>query len=330
MYASVEVCAGGGGQALGLHNAGFDHVALVENDEDACETLRHNGRRWGWLESVHHADLRQWEPPSYLGDIALLAGGVPCPPFSIAGKQLGEDDDRDLFPALLNLVEELEPRGVQAENVKGLLSARFADYREQLEDQLLQLGYMTQWKLLNACDYGVPQLRPRAVMVALKPEDMAHFAWPSALTSNPPTVGEALLPSMASRGWEGAAAWAEIADSIAPTLVGGSKKHGGPDLGPTRARKAWARMGVNGGSLANELPEPGFQGNPRLTVQQAALIQGFPEWWEFQGKKTSAYRQVGNAFPPPVAEAVGTAVRAAFEASSVDAQDRKKEAALAS
>jgi DNA (cytosine-5)-methyltransferase 1 len=125
---------------------------------------------------------------------------------------------------------------------------------------------------------------------------------------------------MARSGWEYAEKWARGANRIAPTLVGGSKKHGGPDLGPTRARKEWARLGVNGLGLADAEPEPGFVGLPKLTVQQAAMLQGFPDWWQIAGRKTAAYRQVGNAFPPPVAQAVGEAIVAAWtEAAEVTA-----------
>jgi DNA (cytosine-5)-methyltransferase 1 len=315
---SVELCAGAGGQALGLHNAGFVHVALVELDRDACSTLRHNGRPWGWAECVNQADIRTWRPPAGLGEISLVSAGVPCPPFSIAGKQLGKDDERDLFPALLNLVEILSPRAVQAENVRGLLSSRFDVYRDAVEKRLTDLGYLVSWRLLNACDHGVSQLRPRTVMVALRPGDAEYFTWPEKSRSGVPTVGQKLLESMSAKGWEGAAAWAELANGIAPTLVGGSRKHGGPDLGPTRARVAWAGMGVDGRGISDHVPGPGFKGMPKLTVEQAAILQGFPTWWEFQGRKTSAYRQVGNAFPPPVAEVVGRAVAKAIAQGRAD------------
>jgi DNA (cytosine-5)-methyltransferase 1 len=324
-FTSVELCAGAGGQALGLHKAGFEHVAVVELDRHACATLVHNGKRLGWGDKVHEADIRTWSPDIAAGSVDLVAAGVPCPPFSIAGKQLGHEDDRDLFPALLDIVGALEPRAVQAENVRGLLGHRFDEYRKKIEDHLLGLGYMTQWQLLNACDFGVSQLRPRTIMVALRPDDMAAFRWPTPKPADPPTVGELLLPSMSARGWQGAEAWAELADRIAPTLVGGSKKHGGPDLGPTRARKAWARLGVNGLGLADELPDPGFVGMPKLTVEQTALLQGFPAWWEFQGRKTAAYRQIGNAFPPPVAEAVGKQIVKAFKATSVGSNEQTEE-----
>ena len=103
----------------------------------------------------------------------------------------------------------------------------------------------------------------------------------------------------------------------APTLVGGSKKHGGPDLGPTRAKKAWATLGVDGMGIWDEAPERDFVGMPRLTTRMAARIQGFPDEWEFFGKKTAAYRQIGNAFPPPVAAAVGRQIRAALVSRSL-------------
>lgn len=125
-------------------------------------------------------------------------------------------------------------------------------------------------------------------------------------------MGELLRDAMAANGWEATDAWAERARSIAPTLVGGSKKHGGADLGPTRARKAWAALGVDGAGVVDEAP--GFVGMPRLTVGMAALVQGFPAGWRFSGRKTAAYRQVGNAFPPPVDKAVGTAIREALNA----------------
>jgi DNA (cytosine-5)-methyltransferase 1 len=127
-------------------------------------------------------------------------------------------------------------------------------------------------------------------------------------------IGEVLYDLMASRGWRGAARWAENAKGIAPTIVGGSKLHGGPDLGPTRAKRAWAELGVDGHGIADLPPDSAFplDGKPKLTVRMAARLQGFPDSWNIIGRKTSAYRQVGNAFPPPVAQAVGLVVRNAL------------------
>jgi len=248
--------------------------------------------------------------------VDLLAGGVPCPPFSVAGKQLGAYDERDLFPQALRLVRECEPTAVMLENVPGLSQARFASYRGQVLSELDDLGYQADWQVLNACEFGVPQLRPRFILVAMRPDTYAHFEWPGAI-GTPPTVGEALLDLMAAGGWKGVGAWARKANGIGPTLVGGSRKHGGPDLGPTRAREAWRKLGVDGKGLADAPPPADASADhiPRLTRDMAAAIQGFPPDWQFYGRKTAAYRQIGNAFPPPVARAVGGRIRLAIEAA---------------
>lgn len=107
--------------------------------------------------------------------------------------------------------------------------------------------------------------------------------------------------------------WAKGANKIAPTLVGGSKKHVGPDLGPVRARNAWTELGVDGRGVANTAPERDFEGMPRLTSRMMARIQGFPDIWTFGEKKTAACRMIGNAFPPPVAKAVGEKIKECLE-----------------
>jgi len=304
---SVEICTGAGGQALGLERAGFTHEALVEIENPACETLRINRPKWNVLEQ----DLLNWSGKDYAG-VDLLAGGVPCPPFSKAGKQLGENDERNLFPKVIDLVDEIRPKAVMLENVRGLLDTVFDTYRHYVETQLKALGYTPSWRLLNSSDYGVSQLRPRVIFVGIRNEFAEHSHWPTPRKVEPLTVGELLRDLMGANGWEGANAWADAASAIAPTLVGGSKKHGGPDLGPTRARAAWASLGVNGKTLAEVAPEAGFEGMPRLTVRMAARVQGFPDDWQIFGRKTAAYRQVGNAFPAPVAEAVGRAITKAI------------------
>ena len=320
-YTSIELCAGAGGQALGLHKAGFHHKLLVELDEHACKTLELNNseHHLGW-EQISRRCLIEFSEngvDKYAG-IDLVAGGVPCPPFSKAGQQLGRDDERDLFPAALEVVKKCMPKAVMLENVRGLLDPKFADYRGEIEGTLKGLGYEVKWKLLNACDFGVPQLRPRVILVASSPEVMQFFEWPEP-RKKPPTVGDALYDLVAENGWPGAAKWRDKANKIAPTLVGGSKKHGGPDLGPTRAKREWKELHVNGHRIGDSAPDrefsgfrEGYEDMPLLTTRMAARIQGFPDWWKFFGKKTASYRQIGNAFPPPVAEAVGRQILRAF------------------
>lgn len=374
---SIEICAGAGGQAVGLHNAGFDHRALVEWDPHAVETLKANVSRWPGWNAKRAQDLRPMDVKEFLKsdelarlslkptELDLLAGGVPCPPFSLAGKRLGRDDERDLFPAALEIIDALQPKAVMIENVRGILEPPevFIDYRAEILQDLKRIGYSVPriektwiparqdvamrsvWRRLDAKDFGVPQLRPRAILVAFREDilsgDGSDFTWPARLNRGEATVARVLKATMEERcrdfwdknKWGEPAAPGErtgkdvfddwFADAekaaisgrgVAPTLVGGSRKHGGADLGPTRAKRAWAALGVNAMGVANDReacdPERDLfrDSGPMLTVEQAAIIQGFPRGWNFQGRKTARYRQVGNAFPPPVAEAVGRAI----------------------
>lgn len=323
---TVEICAGAGGQSLGLHRAGFRHTLAVELDRDAASTLERNLSRLASEEGNPEpavavgdvADQSVWDPKEHQG-VSLLAGGVPCPPFSIAGKQLGSSDERDLFAWAVEAAGQMQPDAVLLENVRGLSMPRFAGYRQAVLDRFAELGYRADWRLLEAKDFGVPQLRPRFILVALKEEFAPYFSWPEP-SSHMLTVGEALEDLMAADGWRGAAKWAERANRVAPTIVGGSKKHGGPDLGPTRAKREWAKLGVDGLGVADAPPgrdlPPEFI--PKLTNEMVARIQGWggPDFeWDFgvhKGRKTAIYRQIGNAFPPPVARAIGESIASAL------------------
>ena len=143
----VEICAGAGGQALGLAMAGFSHVALVEYEQEYCNTLKANRPEW----NVICADVHEFDGKPYKG-VDLLAGGVPCPPFSVAGKQLGKADERDLFPEAIRLISEIQPRAVMLENVRGFLDPRFAEYRSHILESIQNLGYSVL--MLRRSTYG--------------------------------------------------------------------------------------------------------------------------------------------------------------------------------
>ncbi|MFD6417930.1 DNA cytosine methyltransferase [Streptomyces sp. NPDC060194] len=331
----IEICAGAGGQTLGLERAGFRHRLAIELDDKAAETLRRNLVEFlGYSEEEARdsvkvgdvADPAVWNPVVDAEDLDLLAGGVPCPPFSIAGKQLGSSDERDLFAWAVELCGKVRPKALLLENVRGLSANRFAGYRQHVLDRLKDSGYIAEWQLLQADHFGVSQLRPRFVLVALQEEFAPYFVWPERKPGSAKSVGELLVDLMAKNGWSGAHEWAENASGIAPTIVGGSKKHGGADLGPTRAKRAWAEKGVDAMGVADEAPSaagpPVIGGSPRpkLTTAMVARIQGWQDAdsevnadeddfrWRFHGRKTSIYRQIGNAFPPPVAKALGDSI----------------------
>lgn len=306
---AIEMCAGGGGQAIGVEQAGFGCAAVLEIDKHACSTLRLNRPHWNVLEH----DMALFDGTPYR-NIDLFAAGVPCPPFSVAGKQLGDRDERDLFPEAIRIINESKPKAFMLENVAGFASEKFRFYRQRIISDLLELGYHVDAKLLNASDYGVPQLRPRYVIIGLKGEYAPHFSWPSPAPCKE-TVGSSIYDLLAVNGWPGTDQLVKKANRIAPTLVGGSKKHGGPDLGPTRAKRQWAELGIDGKGIANEAPlasDP-LELTPRLTLRMVARLQGFPDDWQFAGGKTASYRQLGNAFPPPVARAVARQLHLALK-----------------
>ena len=317
----AELCAGGGGTAIGLEQASFIHSALVEDDGDCYWTLRQN--RPGW--------------PVCLGDITkghltipvdLVSAGLPCTPHSRGGRQLGRDDERHLWDAALRIIGEARPRAVMLETADAILGPKFDGERDATVGRLAELGYTVRWEVLDACWYGVPQRRKRAILVAFRePAAAAAFGWPAPSPLPPPVVGDVLYPLIAARGWRGADAWRARVRGIAPVVTGGSKKHGGADLGASQGKNAWRKLGINPMGIADEAPGPDgcyrrgvgkffythMDGGPMLTVPMAALLQGFPPGWQFCGGKTAQYRQVGNALPSPVARAVGTSIRSALE-----------------
>lgn len=319
MYTTLEICAGAGGQALGLEQAGFRHIALVEIEKEYCNTLKLNRPDW----NVICADVQTFDGRMYKNTVDLLAGGVPCPPFSVAGKQLGAKDERDLFPEAIRLTEEIGPRAVMLENVKGLQEAKFNEYRLYITQSFETMGYNVAWKLLNAADFGVPQLRPRLIMVGIKREfSNETFIFPKGKCERS-TVSDTIEDLMAANGWKDVNSWKIKAKKIAPTVVGGSKKHGGPDLGPTRAKLAWAELGIDGKGIVDAAPQEDFEGMPRLTCRMVARIQGFTDDWNFYGGKTIQYRQIGNAFPPPVAKAIGQEIKECLN-GRIDRQGTEK------
>ncbi len=252
----------------------------------------------------------------------LLSAGLPRVKASATvNRTRGSDIELELLKATIMLMHGVQPRALLVENVPDLVTKDdYSAVREFVHEELDHLGYRYKWFVVNAADHQVPQNREQGILVALKGDAIDAFEVPEPSLEPPVTVGEALEESMKARGWAKTSEWARQANKLAPTLVGGSWERGGPDLGPTGSKQAWAKMGVDGATVANEVPDSDFVWDPalgrdgmvKLTVEQAACLQGFPPDWRFEGKKTVRYRQVGHASPPPVARALGLAIRAAL------------------
>lgn len=315
----VDVCSGAGGLASGLESAGFSPALLLDNKPQACETLLANRPHWNVLRE-DLVDFLPEEHPESL-DVDLLSAGLPRVRASAAVRRADSDEELRLLRATIYLVHSIRPRALLLENLPALVdSPAYADIRAFVGAELAHLGYGLRWFVLNAADFGVPQERRQGLLVAIREPWVHAFAPPLPTVTEHVPVGRVLLPSMRARGWRDADAWASQATAVAPTLVGGSENRGGADLGPSGTKRAWARMGVNAGALADEVPDADYVW-PRstvpaqmvkITVDQAALLQAFPPEWRVTGRKTARYRQIGHATPPPVGRALGEAVATAL------------------
>lgn len=293
---AFDLCAGAGGLSLGLQRAGFDVLGL-ELDADAIDTHR---RHVGPCEK---ADLRIYHPTEQRD---LTAGGVPCQPFSDAGKGLALDDPRYLVPDFLRIAREAGSRAVLLENVRGLVKKPRA-FRAVLD--LFEAEWLTTWTVLDAADFGVPQHRDRVFVVGFKDAAArARFRWPN--------------PSHAAPGSLFGAPYRTVREALslgdAPRAVGrieGASERLSEALGALDQPAPTIKTRVDEGRDAarpSRRPLGELNRAVRLSVEQCALLQGFPPGWTWTGNKGSQHRQVGNAVPPALAEAMGRAVRAAL------------------
>jgi DNA (cytosine-5)-methyltransferase 1 len=286
---SIELFAGGGGLALGVHEAGFQHLLVNELDRRACDTLRENvaddfeshtnDGRWPLLAGDVAAI--DWTP--FEGRVDLLAGGAPCQPFSLGGRHRGDQDKRNLFPEVFRALREVRPRAFLLENVRGLLRESFRPYFDYILDQLhepylspkrgecwerhkarlerqgprrgAESERYTVYKLLvNAADYGLPQNRHRVLIVGFREDLGIEWTWPKPTHSR-----GALLWSQASGSY-----WKEHGIAL-----------------PEGARQKERRLGVKPAEVRwrtlrdaiKDLPEP-VDGKEHPTIANHVGIPG--------------------------------------------------------
>lgn len=387
MIDSLELFCGTGGLALGLQQAGFSHRALIEWDKHSCDNIKANiGNGYSLIQdwNVIQSDVRAIRFSERFSDIRLVSGGPPCQPFSLGGKHQANNDKRDMFPQAVRAVRELQPQAFIFENVKGLLRRSFSSYfnyillqlrypelviqdnmswQEHLE-QLEQyhtsgktdgLTYNVVFRLLNAADYGVPQLRHRVVIVGFRSDIDANWSFPAPTHSK-----EALLYSKWISGeyWKrhGMIMPNDIPEKDRATIERLKKKpptllpwvtvrdalHGLP--APTDDSVLFANHEFRGcarsypGHSGSVLDEPsktikagahGVPGGENMlvlddgteryyTVRESARIQTFPDDYLFHGSWTESMRQIGNAVPVKLAKIIGDSVYQQLERVAVD------------
>lgn len=324
-YTSIELFAGAGGLALGMHKAGFKHVLLNEFDAMACATLRQNHPEW----NVYQGDIHKIDFTSLRNKVDFLSGGFPCQAFSFAGKKGGFNDTRGtLFFEMARAIREVQPKVFMGENVKGLLSHDGGKTLATIENVISELGYtLVEPKVLKAVMYQVPQKRERLILIAIRNDyaDKVSFSWPSpykrVLTLRdafkkgilydcdvPASEGQTYpekkrkVLSMVPEGGD----WRDLPIDVQKEYMGKSFYLGGGKTGMAR------RLSMDEPSLTLTCAPAQKQTerchpveNRPLTVREYARIQTFPDDWQFVGSMSDKYKQIGNAVPVNLSWAIG-------------------------
>lgn len=323
-YKSVELFAGAGGLALGLEQAGFDEIALVEIDKYAAETLRINRPNWNVIEDdiIKVADdgIRRYIANGV--DVDFVSGGYPCQAFSYAGYKLGLEDVRGtMFYYFAQIVEELKPKVFLAENVRGLISHDGGNTLQSMINIYESLGYNVTWHLIKANDYNVAQKRERIIIVGIRKEFGVKYIVPKpydykpvlrdVLKNVPNSIGEQYPPKkkkvlelVPPGGY-----WKDLPEEIAKSYMGKSYYSGGGRTGMAR-RISWDEPCLTlTCSPAQKQTERCHPDETRpFTVREYARIQSFPDDWEFVGSLGQQYKQIGNAVPVEMARAIGLSI----------------------
>lgn len=327
---SIELFAGAGGLALGLEQAGFKHIGLVEFDQSAANTLICNRPQWNVLcEDVALTTQRDLEKEFKVkkGELDLLSGGAPCQAFSYAGKRLGLQDVRGtMFYYYATFLAKLQPKMFLFENVKGLLSHNHGKTYQTILSIFAEQGYETVHTVLNAWDFGVPQKRERLITIGVRNDLVSRyvFAFPKKheyrpimrdlkLDTNPSkdecqrySATKAKIFALVPPGGY----WRDIDPKIAKAYMKSCWQMGGGRTGILR------RIGLDEPSLT-VLTSPGMKQTDRchpievrpFSYRENARIQTFPDDWKFLGTLAEKYKQVGNAVPVNLARAIGLEIR---------------------
>ena len=327
----IELFAGAGGLALGLEKAGFEEIGLVEFDAKACETLRINRPKWNVIEEdiveVSKRDLLK-EFKLKEGELDLLSGGYPCQSFSYAGKKLGLDDVRGtMFYYYAEFLRQLKPKMFLAENVKGLTTHDKGRTIQTMIAVFEELGYSVEWKVLNAWDYGVAEKRQRVVIIGIRNDlkGKVKFEYPKpydykpvlrdALKDVPDSPG-AKYPESKKKVFDlvpPGGYWRDLPDDVARDYMKSCYFMGGGRTGIAR-RISWDEpcLTLTCSPMMKQTDRCHPDESRPFTTREYARIQSFPDEWEFAGKVSDIYKQIGNAVPVNLAKCVGESIMEAL------------------
>ena len=332
---SIELFAGAGGLALGLEQAGFEHIGLVEFNRDAANTLKKNRPDWYVLcediATVAERDLEE-EFDIKKGELDLLSGGAPCQSFSYAGKRLGLNDVRGtMFYYYAIFLRKLQPKFFLFENVRGLLSHDKGRTFETILDIFRQEGYTTQHEVMNAWSYGVPQKRERLITIGIRNDlvNSTSFEYPTPHTYKP-VIRDIKLDKKPSEK-DCAKYSPKKAEVFALVPPGGYWRDIDPAIAKSYMKTCWDMEGGRTGILRRisldepsltVLTNPGMKQTDRchplevrpFSFRENARIQTFPDEWDFCGTLASKYKQVGNAVPVNLAKEIGLKLIQSLEA----------------
>jgi len=333
---ALSLFSGGGGLDLGFDLAGYRHVASYELLDFAANTLRLNRPMWR-VFGGEDGDVTTVDWAAYHGTVDLVHGGPPCQPFSVAGRQRGKDDVRDMFPEFVRAVLNMRPKAFLAENVPALAGRKFSGYVSDVIINPLSAKYSIQTFTLDAASFGVPQIRRRLFFVGFRKDicptfytapspthDWSHFGFEDKKeTGQLPLLQDSDGERLRCMGIREALGLPDIGfDGLAPTLRSTltGPRHTTSIVSSAHALRRWEELGIwpHGVSATRERAQafPTKNGNFRLSVPDCAVAQGFPETWEFNGPVYKTLGQIGNAVAPPVAYRLALSIRQVLDYST--------------
>jgi DNA (cytosine-5)-methyltransferase 1 len=315
---SLSLFSGGGGLDLGFERAGFRHAASYEILDVCKETLNTNRPNWE-VYGGNEGDVRSVNWKKLHDGVDVIHGGPPCQPFSIAGNQKGEEDERNMWPSFVRAVLDLEPSAFVAENVPGLLDPKFSSFVSTVIEKPLSRKYSITRFCLSSEGFGVPQSRKRVFFVGFRRSvHLRKFLVPCPTHTIDDELAFGLSRCLGARQALGLGGIGF--DWVAPTLRSGftGPRNTTGVVNSKASMELWNKLQIwpNGVQANREAASlfPPENGHFRMSIQDCGILQGFPEDWQFSGAVYQVLGQIGNSVCPPVAYAVAMNVAKALKA----------------